>query len=212
MNILVIGATKGIGLRTCEAALVRGHSVRAFSRSAASIGISDERLDPFAGDALNPDDIARALAGMDAVIVTLGVRERLSMLWQTETLFSASAEVLLPAMAVAGVNRLLVVTGFGAGESKAAMSWPERAGHGFILGKPYADKDRQEALVRASDLDWTLVRPVILTNAKKVGAYRTLTDPKDWRNGLISRAEVADYLVRAAEDGRHVHQAVVLAR
>ena len=124
------------------------------------------------------------------------------MLWREVTLFSEATRLLIPAMEAADVRRLIVVTGFGAGDSRQAMSWAERTGHGLVLGKPYADKDRQEELVRDSGLDWTIARPVILTNGRYTGHIGVHADPAKWRNGLISRADVAGYLIDAAARGR----------
>jgi len=211
MHLLIIGATSGIGARTRETALSRGHRVRAMARGADTLEPADA-LEPFPGDATNADDVTRALDGVDAVIMALGIRERLAMLWEDERLFSDATKVLLPAMEAAGVSRLIAVTGFGAGRSRSAMSTLESIGHKAVLGRPYADKDRQEALILDSPLDWTIARPVILTNNKATGQYRVLRDPKDWRNGLISRADVADYLVKAAEEGLDIRTDVVLAR
>ena len=189
----------------------RGLPVRAFARSAETLDATD-LVEPFKGDATLAEDVSRALDGACAVVYALGITERLAMLWEEETLFSETTRVLLDAMASSGVSRLVVVTGFGAGRSKAAMSWVEKTGHRAILGKPYADKDRQEALVMASETDWTIARPVILTKGVATDAYRVLRDPKMWRNGLISRASVAHYLIDAVERGLDVKADVVLAR
>lgn len=212
MKLLVIGASSGIGLEVVKRALADGHGVRAFARSAEEMDISDAGFEAFAGNALDGGDLARALAGIDAVILALGVPLKKSTPLDGTSLFSKATETLLPAMREAGVDRLLAVTGFGAGDSKDAMSALERAGHHLLLGGAYADKDTQEEMIKASDLRWTLVRPVILTGGGRSGRYKVLTDPSDWRNGLISRGDVADYLVRAAAGEMHVHQAVVLAR
>lgn len=209
--ILVMGATSGIGKIAMEEALRRGLPVRAFARSADALPPQDG-LEPMAGDALSEDDVARALKDVRAVIYALGINERLAMLWEEETLFSDSTRILLDQMDKAGVRRLVAVTGFGAGASKHAMSFVERMGHRAILGKPYADKDRQEELILASDTDWTIVRPVILTNGKAGGGYKVLREPNEWRNGLISRAEVACYLVDAVEDDMDIRSDIVLAR
>ncbi len=64
--------------------------------------------------------------------------------------------------------------------------------------------------IKASDLDWTIARPGVLRNGSKTGKYRVLTDPNDWRNGVIRRADVADFMVGAAESSDHVSQAPVL--
>ncbi len=192
-------------------ALSRGLTVRAFARGAAKMAPGAD-LEPFVGDARDPGDVARALQGVRAVIYALGIRERLSMLWEEETLFSDTTRLLLDAMPAAGVSRLVAVTGFGAGRSRQAMSAIERAGHRAILGRPYAGKDRQEVMITASAVDWTIVRPVILTNGPASGRMRVLREPRDWRNGFISRADVAVYLVDAVERGLDVRADVVLAR
>lgn len=210
-RILILGATSGIGRCAMKEALSRGFTVRAFARSAKDLD-PKEGLETFAGDALEPKDVAAALEGADAVIYALGIKESLSMLWKEVTLFSNSTRILLDEMQRAGVHRLVVVTGFGAGRSKQAMSWIERTGHRAVLGKPYEDKDRQEQMIMDSDLDWTIARPVILTKNAKSGSIRVLRDPKDWRNGLISRADVAKYLVDAVESDADIKGDVVLAR
>lgn len=209
--ILIMGATSGIGKLAMKEAFGRDLEVRAFARSADELE-DHPGLVKCPGDARNAEDIAAALEGVDAVIYALGIKERISMLWEEETLFSESTALLLEAMPKAGVQRLVAVTGFGAGRSKQAMSFVERTGHRAILGKPYEDKDRQEALIEQSPLDWTIARPVILTNGGKSGKFRVLTDPASWRNGLISRADVAKYLVDAVTQDLNIRQDVVLAR
>lgn len=209
--ILIMGATSGIGRCALDEAVRRGLPVRAFARSADSLDATD-LVEPFKGDATSAEDVARALSGAQAVVYALGITERLAMLWDEETLFSETTRVLLEAMATSDVSRLVVVTGFGAGRSKSAMSWVEKTGHRAILGKPYADKDRQEDLIMASAADWTIARPVILTKGARTETYRVLRDPKTWRNGLISRASVAHYLIDAVEQGLDVKADVVLTR
>jgi hypothetical protein len=104
-------------------------------------------------------------------------------------------------MKAAGVKRLITVTGLGAGDSR---------GHGgllydvvvfpLLLKRVYDDKDVQEWIVRSSGLDWTIVRPGMLTNGPATDNYRVLTAPEDWRFGVISRADVANFLVRLIDD------------
>ena len=209
--VVILGATSGIGACAVDAALAQGLPVRAFARSADTMQ-ARAGLEPVAGDARNPQDLARALSGARAVIYALGVKERPAMLWTEETLFSETTAALIEAMGTAGVTRLVAVTGFGAGRSYDAMSALEKLGHGALLGRVYADKSRQEELIMQSALDWTIARPVILTRGAPSGRVRVLARPEEWGNGLISRSDVAAYLVRAVVEGVNIREDVVLAR
>jgi NAD(P)H-binding len=80
----------------------------------------------------------------------------------------------------------------------------------LLLARVYDDKDVQEWIIRRSKLDWVIVRPVILTAGPKTNAYRALVDPRDWTCGFISRADVADFLVKQIDDGAFLHKTPVL--
>jgi putative NADH-flavin reductase len=200
-KVLVIGASRGIGLETVKAALLAGHGVRALARSGANIPIQNANLDTLSGDALDRDVIRKALDGVEAVIQTLGVDISPRAIFERTTLFSQSTRILVDAMKAAGVKRLIAVTGLGAGDSRGhggllydAIAFP------LILKRVYDDKDVQEWIIRSSGLDWTIVRPGLLTNRAATGQYRVLTKPRDWRFGVMSRADVADFLVRQIDD------------
>lgn len=211
MRILVIGASKGIGLETVRRGLAEGHAVRAFARRADRITIDHAALETVVGDATDPADVAAALDGVDAVIQTLGVAAGPGMLLRPVTLFSGATRALIPEMEKAGPRRLISVTGFGSGDSKSKISCAESIPFRLLLRRAYADKDEQERLIRESRLDWTLVRPTLLTNGPRTGLYRVLAESEEWRNGLISRADVADFLVRQATDRTLLGKAPVLA-
>ena len=209
-RLLVIGASRGIGLQVVERALAEGYVVRAFAREAAGIGLSHSRLEKWPGDALNRDDVETALKGATAVVQALGVTPSLERTFRPVTLFSEATRALLPAMTKAEVKRLVSITGFGAGDSARRMRRIERMPFQFFLGRAYADKSVQERLIRSSDRNWTIVRPVVLTNGPRTGRYEVLNEPRDWRNGFISRADVADFVVHALEDSTTVGEAPVI--
>ncbi|HUJ36983.1 MAG TPA: SDR family oxidoreductase [Hyphomicrobium sp.] len=200
-TVLVIGASRGIGLATVRALLAAGHSVRALARGASRIPIEDQRLEKLDGDALDRATIDRALAGTDAVIQSLGVAFTFDALLKGTTLFSKATRILADAMRANGVRRLVVVTGLGAGDSRGhggflydAVLFP------LLLKCVYDDKDVAEQIVRASSLDWTIVRPGLLTNGPATGTYQVLVEPTSWRAGTISRADVADFLAKQVSD------------
>jgi len=209
-TLLIIGASKGIGRHAVDCALERGCAVRAMARGADRIDLENERLEQFPGDATDPSDVRRALERVDAVILAIGMPAGLTRLLRPVTVFSRSTEVLVDEMEANGPKRLVVVTGFGAGETRGAMNPVEELGHNMVLGRAYADKSVQEKIVERSRLEWTIVRPTILTNGPATGRYKILVDPKAWRNGFIARADVADFLVECALDAKHLHEAPVL--
>jgi putative NADH-flavin reductase len=196
-KLLVVGASRGIGLETVKAALRAGHSVRALARSAASIPIQDAGLEKVSGDALDSDTIR----DVNVVIQTLGVDISPRAIFERTTLFSRSTRILVDAMKTAGVKRLIVVTGLGAGDSRGQGGFLyDTLAFPLLLKRVYDDKDVQESVIKSSGLDWTIVRPGLLTNRPATGQYRVLTAPNEWRFGTISRADVADFLVRQIDD------------
>lgn len=194
-TILVIGASRGAGLATVRRALLEGHRVRAMARSADRLAVDDANLERFSGDALSSADTRRALDGVDAVIQTLGIAPTPTALVRRTTLFSRATRVLVEAMEETGVRRLVCLTGFGAGDSRNQGGCLYDLAFNVFLGRVYDDKNVQEHLIRNSELAWTIARPVILTDGRATGTYRALLDPRDWRGGFISRADVADFLV-----------------
>ena len=210
MKLLVIGASQGIGLEVVKQALSRGHEVRAFARSAGSIGLSNPRLEKRNGNALYAGDVSAAMTGVDTVILTLGTRAGPGMVLGPVRLFSGATQVVVEAMKKAKVRRLLCVTGFGAGDSRSKLGPLQAMVFQLLLGRVYEDKDAQEMIVRRSGLDWIIVRPVILTNGKRTGRYKVLCDPKDWRSSTISRADVADFLVKQVQGTAYLGKTPVL--
>ena len=208
MRVLIIGASKGIGLETTRQSLDAGYNVRALARTATAIGFSYRNLEKVNGDALSVRDVEAALVGVDAVILNLGVG--LGDLFRPVHLFSKATSVLISAMEAQNVKRLICVTGFGAGDSRASISCLQRLPFQIVFGHAYEDKSRQEAMLKESALDWTIARPGVLTGGSRTGRYRILREASQWRNGVISRADVADFLVRQIGDSTYVNEAPVL--
>ena len=200
-TVLIIGGSRGVGLETVKAALEAGHSVRALARSARRIPVAHPKLEKMAGDALEMATVKRALTGVDVVTQSLGVSAGPEIILKPTRFFSKATRVLVTAMEEAQVRRLICVTGFGAGDSR---------GHGGFLDSIYDDKDVQERIVRNSKLDWVIVRPVILTDGPKTNAYRALVDRRGWTCGFISRADVADFLVKQIDDDALLYKTPVL--
>ena len=208
MRVLIIGASKGIGLETTRQALDAGHHVCALARSVTAIAISNPSLEKMRGNALKTEDVEAALVGVDVVIQTLGVG--LGEMFRPVHLFSDATRVLIQAMKIQGVKRLICVTGYGAGDSRASISCLQRLPFQIVFGRAYDDKSLQEQLIKESELDWTIARPGVLTSGPRTGHYQILSEASQWRNGIISRADVAEFLVRQIGDQTYIRKAPVL--
>lgn len=191
-KVLVLAATGGTGRLIVKQALARGHEVHALVRSPEKAsGLEGATIT--VGDASDERALRNALRGMDAVISALGTPA--SPLREV-TALSTATRALVGAMRAEGVQRLVCITGMGAGDS---------AGHGgfffdrlifpALLRKVYADKNRQEAIVRDSGLDWVLVRPSVLNDKASGPAIRALTDLSGFHGGTIARADAASFVL-----------------
>ncbi len=199
-RVVVIGGSRGVGLETVKALLERGHDVIAFSRGANSLQLDHPKLTRVAGNATSANDIRAACKDADAVVQALGVPISLKLLTGPIDLFSSATRTVVSVMEDMNIKRLIAVTGFGAGDSEAAISCVQKVPYNIVFGHAYRDKSGQETLIKNSNLDWTIVRPGVLTNQRLKRPYRVRTQPSQWRNGLISRAAVADYIASAIDD------------
>jgi len=165
MRLLVLGATGKTGARIVEQALDRGHAVTAFVRDPNKMIISHSDLQIVAGNILDPKSMEAAFAEpVDAVISALGIFHR-----EPRTDLSDGTRNVLEAMKRHGVRRLAVVSSLGAGDSRGQGNFLARNLQRMLLSHVIDDKDRQEADVQASDLDWTLVRPPRLLDGPATG-------------------------------------------
>lgn len=207
-NVLVLGATGGTGRLIVGEAVARGHAVTALVRSPdKAADLEGARI--VVGDARDAAGLRTALKGQDAVVSALGTP---ASPFREVTLLSSATRALVDAMKAEGVARLVAITGIGAGDS---------AGHGgfafdrvimpLLLRRVYADKDRQEAIVRASGLDWVLVRPAVLNDKPGRGAVRALTDLSGFHGGTVSRKDVADFVLDQIGSDRWLRRSPLIA-
>lgn len=209
MRILIVGASGALGRVLVTKALDDGHEVTAFVRQPERFRRSTPRLTIVKGDILDSASVAAAVAGQEAVISALGHKR-----WMIPTrILSRGTANIVSAMQRHGVRRYVGVTALGVGDSW----W--RGGLYYtlflipvLLQFYFLDKLRQERLVRASGLDWTIVRPGALTSGRPRGRWRAgsaIGNPV-W-TVRIARADVAQFLLDEAAEPRHLGATVALA-
>jgi putative NADH-flavin reductase len=188
-------------------ALARGYDVSALVRSPEK-GSDLKGAKVIVGDARDETALREALKGRDAVVSALGTP---TSPFREVTLLSTATHALVSAMRIEQVSRLVCITGIGAGDS---------AGHGgflfdnlifpLLLRKVYADKNRQETIVRDSGLDWVLVRPSVLTDKPSRDTIRALTDLSDFHGGTISREDVARFVLDQLRADAWLHRSPLI--
>jgi putative NADH-flavin reductase len=207
MNLLVVGASHGIGLEIVKQGVSAGHNISAMARSPESISLSSETLRIIKGDILDKNALEEAVTGQDAVCITIGSKPTLKQV----SVFSEGTINVIEAMKKHSRKVLLCITGIGAGDSRGHGGFLyDKVFNPLLLGRMYADKDRQEEIVRNSGLEWTIVRPGFLTNGPRTGQYQVLSDMSGVRAKKISRADVADFILREAVQREYRGSTVLL--
>ncbi len=203
MKLLIFGSTGGTGRELLKQALEQDHNVTAYARNPAKIDdLKHVNLQVVRGDVLDPAVVESTVTGQEAVLSTIGAGAGRTTLREDGT------RNIIEAMEKTGVQRLISQSSLGVGDSRANLPFFTKY---FIvsvfLRHAFADHERQEAIVKQSSLDWTIVRPPYLTNGPRTGAYRHGFPTKVTRiQGKISRADVADFMLKQLTDDIYLHQ------
>jgi putative NADH-flavin reductase len=200
MRIAIIGASRGIGAELLKAAIAAGHEVTALVRDPATLNISSPGLKVIKGDILDPSSVAATIAGQEAICVCIGIPPTRKPV----DVFSRGTQNILGAIGKESHQKLILVTGIGAGDSKGHGGFfYDRILNPLLLATNYADKDRAESIVKASNIDWLIVRPGFLTNDPRTGKYRVIDNLSGVTAGKISRADVADFILKQLASPTH---------
>jgi putative NADH-flavin reductase len=204
LRILALGATGTIGTNVIDLALARGHCVTAFVRSPHKIQRNDAGLSVIEGSALSMQDLARAMPGHDAVLSSIGPPPAEAL--RPSRLMAESIASTVAAMTSARMKRLLLVS--------AAVLFPERGLRfrffRWLLRHHARDLAAMEAVVRATDLDWTIARPPRLVKASDE-SYRSRQGALPENGWSMSYRAVAAFLLDSVEQGTHCREIVGLA-
>lgn len=203
MRLFVLGATGHTGTQILDLALARSHAVTAFTRSPEKITRQHPMLSLVRGDPRNVDQLTNAMQGHDAVLSALGVRPPAA--FRPHTVVQGGAAATVEAMSRTGVRRLVLVS--------AAVLFPMKgllyAFFRLLLKHIARDLGGAEAIVRRSQLEWTIARPPRLTNGSREH-YRASRDSLPAGAFSMSFRAVAAFMLEAVEQHSHVHEVVGL--
>jgi putative NADH-flavin reductase len=208
MNVIVFGASGRTGRLVVEQALEKGHTVTAFVRNPtafsedAGLIRAHPKLRVVAGDALDAGAVAEAIAGHQAVVCAIGPRSK-----QNGGVCETSTQNIIAGMKRHDVARLLCVTS----SSDFQGFLFEQVMKPVFLRRAYEDKERQEAQIFKSGLEWTIVRPGILRDGPRSGRYRLAVGVMPKAGWRVTRADLAEFIVRELKRADYVHQAITIA-
>jgi putative NADH-flavin reductase len=204
MKLLILGATGGIGMELVRQALEHNHAVTAFVRSPDKLRTYAQLINVVQGDLLNSSELANVMAGLDAVLSGFGPRVPIA---KTDAhLLRDFGSSLTTAMKLSGVPRSIVVsTAF---LFRDALFPPAHLVGRLFFPTVTADAEEMEAVLRRSGLDITIVRPPQLTDHPHTGRFRVREEHLPGFGFRIPRADVADFMLRTAENGAYAHAVV----
>ncbi len=216
MKILLLGATGRTGSILLKLALEKGHSVHAIVRKPEKVKLQNKGLQLFQGKPNDPKVICQAMKGCEAVVSVLAISRTSddvnAPLASPEDLLSSSISVTLTAMEEKGLSRIVVMTGNGAGASFHYLPVDvQDLLRNTNLGKAYLDHDRQEALLEKSNMDWTILRPVMLDDKTPTGDTFISLQNEPSPGERISREKVAVFILDCLENGLFVQQAPTIS-
>jgi len=193
MRLAIFGGTGGTGLELTRQALEQGHSVRLLARNPNRMPLNSPDMRLVIGSVLDHESVVKTVLGSEAVLSCLGQKNLL----RNTRLVSVGTHLIMEVMKEQGVRRLVVESAYGAGESLAVANAVERLVFATLLWAPYQDKNLMEPEVKASGLEWTILRPTRLTDGAQTGLY-TITAGHPVVSS-ISRADVAAAMLKAVE-------------
>ena len=208
MKLAILGATGSTGKLLVQQALGAGHHVVAFARTPSKLGIEHEHLDMVQGDVQDAEQVANAIAGTEAVLSVLGPTSN-------EPAYEVSRGMvnILAAMEKHGVRRLIQTVGAGVGDSRDEPGLFDRMIKVLLkLASRHVFEDmvRVNDIIRASDLDWTLVRVPMLTDEPPAGDVKVGYLGKGV-GSRISRADIAAFMLKQADSDTYLRQAPVIS-
>lgn len=205
IHLLLLGATGRTGKEVLYQALDRGYKVTALVRDSSKIEIQSPKLKVLEGDTRIPSDLNGALQRCEAVISCLNISRKSDFPWSAlrtpENFLSLTMKSLINACNENGIQRLIFTSAWGVGDSRPyTPGWFAWFIDNSNLSAAYMEHERQEAMVKNSGLNWTIVRPVGLVNRKKPKPVNVFFNNEGKPAMTISRRDTARFLLDTIAD------------
>jgi len=207
MKIALIGATGFVGSAILKEALDRGHEVAAIVRNPDKL-IPHAKLQTKKGDVYNEDEVARLVAGSDAVISAFNPG------WSNPDIYNhqiKGARAIIDGVKKAGVKRLLFVGGAGSLEVKPGIQSVDLPGFPAEYKQgALATRDTLNMLHEEASLEWSFLSPSAdLSPGQRTGKFCLGTDQLLVDAQGESRISIEDYalaMIDEVENPKHIRR------
>jgi len=210
MRLLILGATGKTGQALIREAIHREYIVTAMARQPASLDEYASQIRIISGDMLNPDSLHTVMdEDYDAIISALGLFPRSPC-----TKLSTGTANLLAAMPRHHEQRLVLISSFGCGGTDTQAPFLLRMfAFRYLFKHTIADKNRQEQLIRDSDMRYTILRPAGLYDGAAQSRTHLWQDdkPAAVKRFKTSRLEVARVALDCAADDGSIKKTLMMA-
>ena len=216
MRILLLGATGRTGKLVLKKALQKGYQIHCLARNSKRIE-KQNGLTIFEGNANNKTNLKKAISGCEAVISVLNISRKSDFPWAPlrtpRKYLSEVMGLLVPIAEKHRIHRVSVCSAWGVDDTKSDIpKWFKWLINNSNIGIAYQDHERQEKVLIKSNLDWTIVRPVGLTDSKRRENIKETFDNNPKPSLLISRNSVADYLINSLTQKELIGKKVVVSK
>jgi len=205
MKLVIFGSTGATGKELVKQALENGHDVTAFARNPQKIDdIKSPKLKISSGDVLDPQSVERAISNQEVVISAIGAGPERTTLRQDGT------RIIVEAMERLSIKRLISLSSLGVGDSRANLGMVTK----YIIiplfiRHAFSDHEKQEVVIKNCSLDWIIVRPPHLKDGPRTSTYKHGFPPTEREiKGIISRADVAEFMLKQIEDDKYLRKTV----
>ncbi|MCA9735000.1 MAG: SDR family oxidoreductase [Deferribacteres bacterium] len=201
MKLIVFGPTGGTGHQLVEQAFEQGHEVTAFARNPEKLRLQHEKLEVVQGDVFDTSSVLQAVKGHDAALCLLGTPP-----FNKKMVRAIGTRNIVHALEKSGIKRFLCQSSFGVGDSRDLLPFHYKYLIApLMLRAVFKDHEIQEEYIKASELDWTIVRPAVLTNNSRTGTYvHGFTEPNKTLTFKISREDVAEFMLKQLMDDTYL--------
>ena len=217
MEIFLIGANKGLGYQILLEAIYNKIKVNCLIRSPGKIKFKSPYLKLFYGDATNYNDLINSIGSSKAIISSININRKNIFPWSkivnSKSTISDSSKLIADIVNQSKINRVITVSAFGVGETyKRIPKWFQLLIKYSNLKYPYNDHERHEKIISILESNWTIIRPVVLTNFKRNDKIKVTYDNHPKPSSTISRKSLAKFIIEILNDKNFYQKKPVVSK